>query len=175
MTLTDGTHQQLDDGRHQVRFERRLSHPIDRVWAALTDPDEIEAWLARAELDLRPGGRVHLMWLNTDEEGNRYEGADATGHVARLDPPNLLEYDTDNHGMLSWELRADGDATQLTFTATLQMPDEHVAMNVAGWHVHLDFLEEWLVDGTRVDWPNWPRERWQVHHDRYESSMRPIS
>src|SRR4051812_45718337 len=106
-TFSDGTHETLDDGPHRVRFERRLNHPIDRVWAALTDPDQIEAWLARAELDLREGGRVHLEWLNTDEEGRRYEGADATGTVARLDPPRLVEYDTDGHGTLTWELEPD--------------------------------------------------------------------
>jgi uncharacterized protein YndB with AHSA1/START domain len=175
MTTPQGTHRQLDDGRHQVRFERRLHHPIDRVWAALTDPDQIEAWLARAEVDLREGGRVHLQWLNTDEEGKRYEGADATGVVSRLDPPHLVEYDTDQHGTLTWELRADGDATQLTLTATLHMPDEHVLENMSGWHVHLDFLAEWLGDGSRVDWPNWPRERWVALREGYELSMRPIS
>ena len=175
MTSTDGTMEKLQDGRYRVRFQRRLRHPIQKVWDAITEPDQIEAWLARAEVELQQGGRVHLEWLNTDEEGKRYEGADATGVISRLDPPNLVEYDTDGHGTLTWELEPDGDATQLTFTATLAMPDEHAAENRSGWHVHLDFLEEWLDDGQRVDWPNWPRERWQAIHDRYEASMRPIS
>jgi hypothetical protein len=55
------------------------------------------------------------------------------------------------------------------------MPDDHVASNQAGWHTHLEFLAQWLDDGTRIDWPNWPRERWAVHHERYAASMRPIS
>jgi uncharacterized protein YndB with AHSA1/START domain len=175
MTAPDCTHETLDDGRHRLVFERRLNHPVERVWAALTDPEQIEAWLARAELEPREGGRVHLEWLNTDEEGNRYEGANATGTVAAFDPPRLLELDTDVHGSLKWELRADGGRTDLTFTVVLAMPDEHLASNQAGWHVHLEFLEGWLDDGTRIDWPNWPRERWAVHHERYEASMRPIS
>jgi uncharacterized protein YndB with AHSA1/START domain len=175
MTAPDCTHETLDDGRHRLVFERRLNHPVERVWAALTDPDEIEAWLARAQLEPREGGRVHLEWLNTDEEGKRYEGADATGTVAAIDPPRLLELDTDVHGRLKWELRADGDGTELTFTVVIAMPDEHVASNQAGWHTHLDFLDEWLDAGTRIDWPNWPRDRWAVHHERYAASMRPIS
>ena len=81
-----------------LRFERDLNHPIDRVWAAITEPHEIEAWLARAEIDLREGGRVRLEWLNTDENGQRYEHAVATGTVARLEPPRLIELDTDVHG-----------------------------------------------------------------------------
>ena len=37
---------------------------------------------------------------------------------------------------------------------------------LAGWHIHLDFLEE-ALDGHRVDWPNWPKDRWDAHHERY--------
>jgi uncharacterized protein YndB with AHSA1/START domain len=169
--MTDtGTHTKLDDGRHQVRFERDLDHPIDRVWAAITEPDEIQAWLARAEIDPREGGRVRLEWLNTGDEE-----VVARGTVSAIDPPRLLSLDTDVHGTLTWELREDGGQTHLTFTATLHMPDEHVSKNIAGWHSHLDFLDDWLDDGTRVDWRNWPRERWDEIHARYEASMRPIS
>jgi uncharacterized protein YndB with AHSA1/START domain len=166
----NGTHTKLGDGRHQVRFERRLKHPIDRVWAALTDPGQIEAWLARADLDPQPGGRVRLEWLNTGDAE-----VIAQGTVTAIEPPRVLELDTDAQGTLTWELRAAGEATDLTLTVVLAMPDEHVTENVAGWHVHLDFLEDWLNDRTRVDWPNWPRDRWDEIHDRYAASMRPIS
>ena len=177
MTAADCTHETLDDGRHRLVFERRLNHPVERVWAALTEPDQIEAWLARAELEPRAGGRVRLQWLNTDDaEGNQHEqGVVANGTVAAIDAPRLLELDTDVHGRLRWELSPDGDRTDLTFTVVLQMPDEHVTENAAGWHVHLDFLADWLDDATRVDWPHWPRERWEAIHERYAASMRPIS
>ena len=166
----NGTHQQLEDGRHQVRFERTLAHPVDRVWAAITEPDEIEAWLARAAIDPQPGGRVELEWLNTGDEE-----VIARGTVTAIEPPRLLELDTDAHGTLRWELEPAGDATRLTFVATLAMPAEHVSLNLAGWHVHLAFLADWLDDGTRVDWPQWPRERWDAIHEGYAASMRPIS
>jgi uncharacterized protein YndB with AHSA1/START domain len=175
MTTTDGTHETLDGGRHRLRFERHLRHPIDRVWRAISDPDEIEAWLARAEVDLRPDGRIHLEWLNTDEEGKRYEGAQMTGTITRLEPPRLLEYDSDVHGRLTWELEDAGGETDLTFTCVVELPDDQVLDNLSGWHIHLDFLEGWLDDGTRIDWPNWPRERWVAVRERYDASMRPIS
>ena len=74
----DGTHETLDDGRHRLRFERHLRHPIDRVWRALTEPDEIEAWLARADVDLRSrAAAIHLEWLNTDENGEALRGRGA--------------------------------------------------------------------------------------------------
>jgi uncharacterized protein YndB with AHSA1/START domain len=176
MTITqEGTHEQLEDGRHRLVFERRLNHPAERVWAALTDPREIEAWLAQAELEPRLGGRVQLVWLNTDENGNRYEGADATGTVTAFEPPRRLQLDTDRHGVLTWELEPDGDRTDLTFTVVIALPDGQASGNAAGWHVHLDFLGDWLDDDTRIDWPRWPRERWEPLHEHYEASMRPIS
>jgi uncharacterized protein YndB with AHSA1/START domain len=170
MTTQDGTFQTRDDGTRVLRFERDLNHPIDHVWAALTEPHEIEAWLARAEVDLREGGGVRLEWLNTDESGQRYEHAVAAGTISRLDPPRLIEFDTDVHGLLTWELRPEGDRTHLTFTAVVDLPDSDLAMVLAGWHVHLDFLEE-ALEGERVDWPNWPRDRWAVHNARYEGQL----
>ena len=84
--MTDGTLERR--GGHQViRFERRLGHPVERVWRALTDPDEIAAWLALADLELEEGGRVVLTWQNTDDDGNT---AVARGTVSALDPPRLL-------------------------------------------------------------------------------------
>jgi hypothetical protein len=59
----DGTFEKRDD-RYVLRFERRLRHPIERVWAALTEPGELVGWLAEAEIELVEGGRVHLRWLN---------------------------------------------------------------------------------------------------------------
>jgi uncharacterized protein YndB with AHSA1/START domain len=151
--MTDGTLERR--GTHQViRFERRIGHPVERVWRALTEPDEIAAWLALAELELEEGGRVVLTWQNTDDEGNR---AVARGTVSALDPLRLLEFDTDAHGRLRWELERDGDGTALTFTAEVELPKEHETEVIAGWHIHLDHLEE-VLDGGTIDWPNWNRE-----------------
>ena len=156
--------------RHEIHFERRLDHPIERVWAALTRPEEIEAWLARAEIEPREGGHVTLEWLNTGDAE-----VIARGTVRACDPPRLLVLDTDVQGTITWELTAQGDATDLALTVVLAMPDEHVIENRSGWHVHLDFLDDWLNDGARVDWPNWPRHRWEAIRERYAASMRPIS
>jgi uncharacterized protein YndB with AHSA1/START domain len=166
MTSPYGTIETLDDGRYVLRYERQLRHPIAKVWEALTDPDQIEEWWARAEVELAEGGRARLEWLNGD--------AVAEGRISRLEPPNTIEFDTDVHGRLLWELREDGDRTLLTLTVTAELPDDHLASVRAGWHVHIDFLED-ALDGRPVDWPNWPKDRWQVHFERYETSMRPIS
>jgi uncharacterized protein YndB with AHSA1/START domain len=158
------------EGRRVLRFERRLEHPIERVWAALTEPGELESWLAEADLDLAVGGRVELRWLNTDEDGNR---AIATGTVTQLEPPRLLECETDIHGLMRWELREEGEGCHLTFFTAPADP-AYTAMTLAGWHMHLDHLAEALA-GRPVDWPEWSRAhrpRWDVYHQRYEARTR---
>ena len=161
-----GSIETLHDGRYVLRYERRLRHPVEKVWEALTDPAQVEEWWARAEVELAEGGRARLEWLNGD--------AVAEGHVTRLEPERTIEFDTDIHGRLLWELEPDGDETRLTLTVTAELPDDYLASVRAGWHVHIDFLED-ALDGRPVDWPNWPKDRWEKHNAVYEASMRPIS
>ena len=167
--MTDGTLERHGD-RQVLRFERRLDHPVERVWRALTEPDEIAAWLALAELDLTEGGRVVLSWQNTDPGGN---SAVAHGTVTALDPPRLLEFDTDVHGRLRWELEPDGESTALTFTVDAQLPPDWELEVLAGWHIHLDHLEA-VLDGGTIDWPNWGRDHmpeWERIRGRYEARV----
>jgi uncharacterized protein YndB with AHSA1/START domain len=165
--MTDGTLERRGDLR-VIHFERRLDHEVERVWRALTEPDEIGAWLALAELDLTEGGRVVLTWQNTDADGNT---AVARGTVSALDPPRLLELDTDIHGRLRWELEPDGDGTALTFTAEVALPEDYELEVLAGWHIHLDHLER-VLDGGTIDWPNWSRDHmpeWERIRAHYEA------
>jgi uncharacterized protein YndB with AHSA1/START domain len=142
-----------------LRFERRLRQPVERVWAAITDPDEIEAWWGRATVDLKRGGAMHIEWLNGD--------VTMPATITALDPPRLLEIEGEPHGTLRFELEPDGDGTRLRFIARSQIPEDFRSKVLAGWHFHLDALEDFVDDGTRIDWPNWPLDRWQAIHDRY--------
>ena len=164
----DGT-LETRDGRHVLRYERRLAHPVDRVWAALTQPSELRGWLAHADLELVAGGRVQLRWLNTDDQGN---SAVANGTITALDPPCLLELDTDPHGLLRWELREADGGTALTFIVSVAAPSDAVDLARAGWHIHLEHLAD-ALDGRPVDWPAWSAEhrpRWEEVHQRYAAA-----
>ena len=166
MTSPYGTIETRDDGSYVLRFERRLRHPVEKVWTALTDPAKMEEWWARAAvLELTEGGRARIEWLNTDDEGNQ---AVAEGHVTRLEPPHTIEFDTDIHGRLLWELRPDENGTHLTLTVTNAIPDEYRAKVLAGWHVTSRLPRGRRSTATPVDWPNWPRDRWAELNDRYE-------
>jgi uncharacterized protein YndB with AHSA1/START domain len=167
-THPDSTHERRPDGTHVLRWERRLAHPVDRVWRAVTEPADLVGWLADADVDLRAGGRVQLRWLNSGEAG-----AVATGTVALVDPPRLVEYDTDIHGTLRFELAPDGEqATRLTFTVIHpDLDDGGLDLVRPGWHVHLEHLED-ALDGRPIDWPRWAHEhrpRWEELREQYRA------
>jgi uncharacterized protein YndB with AHSA1/START domain len=177
MSAPDGTVEMIG-GRHVLSFERNLVHPVERVWAALTEPKELAGWLAEADLELAEGGSIVLRWQNqvSEEEAQRY-GIElpeddpgppvVRGTVTRLDPPRLIEWDTDGHGLLRWELREQGSGCVLTFTNTLPPGAEFpIEQALAGWHMHLELLEEALA-GRPADWANWPIGRWAEVRDRY--------
>jgi uncharacterized protein YndB with AHSA1/START domain len=178
---TFGTVEQVDE-KYVLRFERRLDHPIERVWRALTEPRELEKWMAKAEqLELEEGGKLVLQWQNeiTAEQIAEYDikGIEEPGKprrvhgtITRLEPPRLIEYKTDVHGLLRWELREDGDGCVLEFSDTLEVPDEMRPQVLAGWHSHLDRLAAALA-GRVVDPEDWSIEEWAEHRARYAATL----
>jgi uncharacterized protein YndB with AHSA1/START domain len=160
----DGTLEERE-GQAVVRFERRLAHPVEKVWAALTEPGRMRAWWGDAEVELREGGAFVMRWTNTDAEGNR---AVMHATITELDPPRLLVTEGDMHGTLRWELEPDGDATVLRFSSTLELPDEFRTKVLAGWHLHLDLLAE-VLDGADVDVAEVTDTRWPPIHEAYEA------
>ena len=154
--LADGVLERTTDEQQRLCFERRLAHSVERVWAALTEPAQLAAWLADADIELVEGGHVELRWQNTDQDGNR---AVARGVVTRLEPLRLLEIATDIHGLLCWQLRPDSAGCVLAFSATVELPAELLPIVCAGWHIHLDHLAD-LLAGHPVNWANWQRDYW---------------
>lgn len=148
-----------------VRFQRHLAHPIARVWEALTQPEQLVGWWGEAEADLVEGGRFTMRWLNADDSGNRVE---MHGTITQLVTPTLLEITGEPHGVLRWELRSDADATGtvLSFSSTLDLPEEYRTKVLAGWHYHLDALADTL-EGRSVDLVNLPNDGWNRLHERY--------
>jgi uncharacterized protein YndB with AHSA1/START domain len=140
-----------------LNFERRLSHPVDRVWRAITEPDELAQWFpTQVEADLELGGRMTF----TFEDYTLPDGSKTMpGEITELDPPRVLAFQWgEDH--LRFELEpVDGDrACVLRFTVVLGMLDK-AARDGAGWHVCLDRLERFVsgedgpaVTGVNGDW-----------------------
>jgi len=146
-----------------IYFNRRLDHPVDRVWAALTDPAVLLGWWGEVKTNLSEGGWFTVRWLNTDAGGN---GAVMTATISELKEQHVLEMVGDIHGVLRFELDPRESGTELHFSSTLDLPDEYRTVSLAGWHFHLDALADTLA-GRTVDLVNLPDARWEGIHRRY--------
>jgi uncharacterized protein YndB with AHSA1/START domain len=125
--------------RWRLRFTRDLTHPVDRVWRAVTEPEHLKAWFPmRITGDWVVGGTLTFA----DPEGR---GPEFTGQVLAYKPPSLLEFSwgTDE---LRLELQPHGAGCTLTLLDTFDELGQ-AARDAAGWHVCLDLLAAHL-DGT---------------------------
>ena len=74
------------DGRWRLRFTRALSHPPEKVWRAITEPEHLQAWFPqRITGDWVVGGTLTF----SDADGR---GPDFDGQVLAYVPPSLLEF-----------------------------------------------------------------------------------
>lgn len=97
-----GTLESADNG-YRLRFERRLDHSPERVWRAITEPEELAHWFP-------PGEELQ---------------------VTEREPPRLLA-GTWYGDELRFELRPEGNACMLVFTHTFAERDK-AARDAAGW------------------------------------------
>lgn len=167
----DGVIRRVGDA-YEIVFVRRLSRPIEKVWAALTLPERIADWLAKAtiEPDLRVGARFALHFAEGD-----YRMA---GEIVELDPPRLITWtwpDPKGDGItppssVRFELEPAGDGCILRLSnGGLVRPDlESVA---AGWHTHLEGLER-AADSV---FTAWSPVREKVHIERYKAAVERLS
>jgi len=123
-------------------FIRELRHPPAAVWAALTDPAELDQWSPfSANRSLSTTGNATLTMIDGE---NRIELA---GAVRLAEEPWLLEY-TWGNDVLRWELSETPTGTRLNLRHTLADPGMD-AMVAAGWHICLVVMER-LLDGSPV-------------------------
>ncbi|MFI6291046.1 SRPBCC family protein [Nonomuraea sp. NPDC050790] len=125
-------HLSSDGARTSLHMQRRLPHPPERVWRALTEPDELRHWFP---------GRMSI-------DGDRivYDFG-PEGRVLAFDPPRLFAH-TWGADELRWEIRPDGEASVLTLTHTFG--DRFGAASyAAGWHTCVRAMAA-VLDGRPV-------------------------
>ncbi|MFJ6571840.1 SRPBCC family protein [Streptomyces sp. NPDC091292] len=128
--------------RWTLVFTRDLRHPPEKVWAALTEPDQLAAWAPyTAARALGTPGETTLTMIDDEKP------QDLPAEVTRAEPPTLLEY-TFGDDVLRWELTATGPGTRLTLHHTVQARD-WLPKVAAGWHLCLDVAEH-LLDGDPI-------------------------
>ncbi|MEV4422018.1 SRPBCC family protein [Patulibacter sp. NPDC049589] len=164
MRMTDrGTHVEYE-GRPAVRFVRRYPHSTDRVWAAVSTPEELVRWFpSRVELETRAGGTIRFS-------GDPYMEP-TTGTVLAYAAPRRLAFTRgEDEVHLTLESLADGGTT-LTLINVLEAPDT-AARNAGGWPVCLVVLDRWLA-GEETAGPHHAPEEWEPVHDAYVADGLP--
>jgi len=138
------------DGRPALRFERRLPHSVDRVWRAITEPDELEAWFV-ARPEWKP------------EVGETFNAMEQDGEITDVEPPNLLAWNWGDE-LFRFELSPDGDGCLLVFTHVFD-DRKFGAQHATGWEVHFARLHS-LLAGERLSQDEAMAE-WAALHERY--------
>ena len=130
--MTDLTGSLIEvDGRPALRFERRLPHPIDRVWRAVSEPAELRQWFV-----------VPVEW--GPERGETFEAYGASGEITEVEPPRALAWDYGEEATVRSRARWRRHPAHLH-------PRRHRkregAQHAAGWETYLARLDAHLEGG----------------------------
>ena len=142
--MDDGTTiTRTEGGGYLLQFKRRLEREVERVWAAILDPEQRAVWFFGGRLDPVVGGVVQLQ----------DSGHGITGEVVEIEPPRLLELtwrSIDSPiGVVRFELHEDGPTTVLRFSHIVDAT-AHAENLLPGWHCIFDDLPLFLA-GQAVD------------------------
>ncbi|MDU0200811.1 SRPBCC family protein [Paenibacillus sp. MAH-36] len=145
-------------------LERTLKHPIEDVWAALTESDQLPAWGPFAtDRDLVSTGPVALSHVNHAEENVKRQG-----EVLTVEAPHLLIFKWGND-ILRWELSVSDNNTILILRH--RFTDYQMAPSLAaGWTLCLKGLTG-ILEGKQMPsmaGSNAVLYGWQELHDEYK-------
>ena len=143
------------DQRPSLTLTRRLRAQPEKIFAAWTDPEKLAQWFgparikpgsARAELDVRVGGRYRISFAHESDEYSE------VGGVYREVVPNQRLVFTwawhstpERESLVTVELKPDAAGTLLTFHHE-RFADEKARDNHAkGWSELFERLENYLV------------------------------
>lgn len=154
-----GTYETVDE-RSALTFERRLAHPVERVWRAVTEPAELAHWFPSAVSgDMTPGGTLTFAFPGG-------EMPPMQGEVVEVDPPRRFAF-TWGDDTLRIELEPAGDGCVLHFVVLFD-DAERASRDAAGWHVCLDLLDRHLGGAATQAPSSEATDDWRALYDEYQ-------
>ena len=137
-----------------ITFERRIRHPAQVVWNALTESEHLARWyMTTARLDARSGGSIDYR-----SGPSQYH---VTGKILVWQPPRVFEHEWNveprrelpkgEKSIVRWELAPEGESTLLRLTHKRLTRPTAIGF-VSGIHAFLDRLEDELDGAPLVDW-----------------------
>ncbi|WNQ12023.1 SRPBCC family protein [Paenibacillus aurantius] len=145
---------------YTARFERRLKHSVEKVWASLTKNEKLAQWFGQLQIqELRPGGIIRF-----DMKNGTFEELE----ILEVKEKEVLEY-TWGKDRVRFELYPEGDGCRLVLIETIVQMTGHTPKDLAGWQVCLGLLEA-AVDGQPKELD---KSEWEVYYAQYEAELKP--
>ena len=149
----------IDAGAYAVRRTIEIAASIDKVWAAVTEPEHISKWFGTAAFDgVGAGASGTLSWPDYGDVPIRVEA---------IDPPTMVSYrwsnddasgvlpaqvDPEHSTVFTFTLESIPTGTRLTVVETAFETTSDPAANLAshrdGWDSELDDLVALLERGS---------------------------
>lgn len=121
-----------------LSYERRLSHPREVIWKAITDPNELAGWFnTKAIINGRNGGKINFV--------NTVSGFHTTGRILAWDPQRVFEHEWhiapnpilpggEPKAFIRWELKRDGDSDNYSPYFYIQPPHKINFLALRPWY-----------------------------------------
>jgi uncharacterized protein YndB with AHSA1/START domain len=134
-----------------IERELQLRQPPERVWRAITDPEELSAWFSNATtLDLRAGGDAKFTWTGGHPDAGQYYA-----RIEKVEPTTSFAWrwaqnadtpvDEGPSTLVEWDLRPTADGgTNLRLRESGFQREEDRAGNDEGWTEELAELKQHL-------------------------------
>ena len=144
-------------GRPALRIERRLTRPAERVWRAVTEPEELARWFV-----------APVPW--TPVAGEEFEAGGERGRITAFEPPRLIAW---SWGIerYSFELTPDGDGCLLVFMHAYDPALGPGHQHAAGWEAYFDRLDAHVAGGYLSEED--AHAGMQARIDRYRAALGP--
>ena len=141
----------------EIRVEKRLRHPVERVFDAFLDPARVGLWLfhtpdglmQRTDYDPRPGGGFTLVERHDDGLASHF------GRFIEIERPERIVFDfwvdeaPEEPTRVTVRFTPDGDGCRVILTHDLGAAWAHHAdRTTEGWTMILENLNR-MVEATR--------------------------
>lgn len=151
----------------ELTLKKRYRQPMEKVFAALSIPERICAWMGCTwqgdPAPLTVGANFSYTFGDSDMP--------TIGRVTAYAPPRLIEHtwfeNLPPEAVVRWSLEPDGEGCILTLHQSTARRDD-VTRNGAGWTMIMRQLDAWLAGQAFV-----PPESWKAIHHRLVNELGP--
>ncbi len=135
-----------------ITFKRQLPFSIEKVWEAITNPEQREQWFGPTTIEPEKGGAIETI---AEGPPAPVEVRRSKGKIISWDPPRLFEYEEESSNagktIIRFELQSLGNETLFRLTNS-GISTSDAGGYAPGWHAFIDRLESYLENKPLPDW-----------------------